>query len=75
MRKIIKILAFLSSLILVFSSFFLAGTGQETYFYAACGFALAGILVFIMFMREKKQDKKDPEEQSTAAPVNTTEEK
>ena len=54
MQIIIKIAVLLLSIILILTSFYLAGSGQESYFYTACGFGLAGILVFIMFMREKK---------------------
>lgn len=51
MNLIIKTGLLVLSLALVFISFTLAGEGQDSYFYTGCGFGLAGILVFMLFMR------------------------
>jgi len=56
LQIIIKALSFIVPFLLVFISFALAGSGQDLYFYAGCGFGLAGILVFMILMRPKKEN-------------------
>jgi hypothetical protein len=55
LQKVIKITLFILAIILVFISFALAGSGQDLYLYAGCGFGLAGILAFMMSMRPGKK--------------------